>query len=129
MAAGLTLVFGVMRLINIAHAAIIILASYLSWQLLISFGLDPLVAIPVMAVLFFIGGAVVQAGLLSALADRDLSLALLATLGIANVIEGLQGVVWTSTFHAITTPYSDTTYHLVGLYVPFVRVLSFAVSL
>jgi branched-chain amino acid transport system permease protein len=129
MASGLTLIFGVMRLINIAHAAIIILGSYLAWALLIQFGLDPLVAILVMAVLFFIGGAALQRGLLSALVDKDLSLALLATLGVANVVEGMEGVFWTSNFHTVNPAYADTTYHLASLYVPLVRLLTFGVSL
>lgn len=128
MASGLTLIFGVMRLINIAHAAIIILASYLSWTLMVSFGLDPLLSIAVLAVVFFIGGALLQAGLLSALVDRDLSLALLATLGVANVIEGLEGTFWTSTFHQIHTPYSDITYHIGEVYIPLVQIITFAVS-
>lgn len=129
MASGLTLIFGVMRLINIAHAAIVILASYLSWALLLQFGLDPLVSILVVAVLFFFGGAALQRGLLSALVDRDLSLALLATLGVANVVEGMEGVLWTSTFHTVNPSYADTTYHVASLYVPLVRLLTFAVSL
>ena len=129
MASGLTLIFGVMRLINIAHAAIVILGSYLAWALLLQFGLDPLVSILVLAVLFFIGGAALQRGLLSALVDKDLSLALLATLGVANVVEGLEGVFWTSTFHTVNPSYADTTYHLASLYVPLVRLLTFGVSL
>jgi branched-chain amino acid transport system permease protein len=129
MASGLTLIFGVMRVINIAHAAIIFLASYLAWALLVQTGLDPLLAILVLAVLFFVGGAVLQRGLLSALVDRDLSLALLATLGVANVVQGMEGVLWTSTFHTVNPPYADTTYHLGPLYVPLVRLLSFGASL
>jgi branched-chain amino acid transport system permease protein len=129
MASGLTLIFGVMRLINIAHAAIVILASYLAWALLLQFGLDPLVSILVIAVLFFVGGAALQRGLLSALVDKDLSLALLATLGVANVVEGMEGVLWTSTFHTVNPSYADTTYHVASLYVPLVRLLTFGVSL
>ncbi len=128
MASGLTLIFGVMRLINIAHAAIVIFASYLSWALLVNLGLDPLLSIVILAVVFFIGGALVQAGILSALVDKDLSLALLATLGVANVIEGMEGAVWTSTFHQINTGYSDITYHIGGVYIPLVQVITFAVS-
>src|SRR2546430_10495974 len=91
MASGLTLIFGVMRLINIAHAAIIIFASYLSWQLLLVFGIDPLLSIIALVVVFFIGGALLQRYVLSGLIDKDLSLALLATLGVANVLQGMEG--------------------------------------
>ncbi|MGH7903493.1 MAG: branched-chain amino acid ABC transporter permease [Candidatus Dormibacteraceae bacterium] len=129
MASGLTLIFGVMRLINIAHAAVIIFASYLAWYLLVRTGLDPLIAIIVMAVVFFIGGALVQRGILGALVDRDLSLALLATLGIANIIEGLEGILWTSTFHSINASYTLQTFHWHGLYFPLVKLITFGASL
>src|SRR5450759_5719640 len=75
MASGLTLIFGVMRLINIAHAAVIIFASYLSWMLFNSWGIDPLISIVILVVVFFIAGALLQKGILSALIDKDLSLA------------------------------------------------------
>jgi branched-chain amino acid transport system permease protein len=129
MAAGLNLIFGVMRLINIAHAAIIIFSSYLAWFLLVHFGLDPLVAVVVMGVLFFGFGALLQKGLLNALVGRDLSLALLATLGIANILEGMEGVLWTSTFHTINARYTFQTFHWNGLYLPMVRLVTFGVSI
>jgi Branched-chain amino acid ABC-type transport system, permease components len=128
MASGLTLIFGVMRLINIAHAAVIIFASYLSWMLFTSLGIDPLISIPILVVVFFIAGALLQKGILSALIDKDLSLALLATLGVANVLEGMEGAFWTSSFHAIHTGYSILTYHFGDIYVPLIRVITFVAS-
>jgi branched-chain amino acid transport system permease protein len=128
MASGLTLIFGVMRLINIAHAAVIIFASYLSLTLLVSLGIDPLISIGILMIAFFIGGALLQKWVLSALIDKDLSLALLATLGVANVLQGLEGAIWTSSFHAINTGYSDQTYHFGDLYIPLIRIITFAAS-
>ena len=128
MASGLTLIFGVMRLINIAHAAVIIFASYLSWQLLSTFGIDPLLSIVILVIVFFIGGMLLQKGVLSALIDKDLSLALLATLGVANVLEGMEGAFWTSSFHAINTGYSSQTYVIGEIYVPLIRIITFAAS-
>lgn len=128
MASGLTLIFGVMRLINIAHAAVIIFASYLSWMLFTSWGIDPLISIPILVVVFFIAGALLQKGILSALIDKDLSLALLATLGVANILEGMEGAFWTSSFHAIHTDYSVLTYHFGDIYVPLIRIITFVAS-
>lgn len=128
MASGLTLIFGVMRLINIAHAAVIIFASYLSWQLLTTLGIDPLLSIVILVIVFFIGGMLLQKGVLSALVDKDLSLALLATLGVANVLEGMEGAFWTSSFHAINTGYSNQTYVIGEIYVPLIRIITFAAS-
>ena len=128
MASGLTLIFGVMRLINIGHAAIVIFASYLSWAMFIGLGIDPLLSIGILMVVFFVAGALLQMGILSALVDKDLSLALLATLGVANVLEGVEGAFWTSSFHAIHTGYSTLTYHWGDIYLPLIRVITFAAS-
>jgi branched-chain amino acid transport system permease protein len=128
MASGLTLIFGVMRLINIAHAAVIIFASYLSLSLLDSLGIDPLISIVILVFAFFIGGALLQKYVLSALIDKDLSLALLATLGVANVLQGSEGAIWTSSFHAINTSYSSVTYHVGDIYVPLIRIITFIAS-
>ena len=128
MASGLTLIFGVMRLINIGHAAVIIFASYLSWKLLVNLGIDPLISIAILMIVFFIAGALLQRGVLSALVDKDLSLALLATLGVANVLEGMEGAFWTSSFQAINTSYSSLTYQIGEIYVPLIRVITFAAS-
>jgi branched-chain amino acid transport system permease protein len=128
MASGLTLIFGVMRLINIAHAAVIIFASYLSWKLLVNLGIDPLISIAILMIVFFIAGALLQRGVLSALVDKDLSLALLATLGVANILEGMEGAFWTSSFQAINTAYSSQTYQFGEIYVPLIRVITFAAS-
>jgi branched-chain amino acid transport system permease protein len=128
MASGLTLIFGVMRLINIAHAAVIIFASYLSWQLFVGLGVDPLLSIVILVVVFFIGGALLQKYVLSALIDKDLSLALLATLGVANVLEGMEGALWTSSFHSINTPYGEQTYQFGEIFVPEIRIITFVAS-
>jgi branched-chain amino acid transport system permease protein len=128
MASGLTLIFGVMRLINIAHAAVIIFASYLSWKLLVNLGIDPLISIAILMIVFFIAGALLQRGVLSALVDKDLSLALLATLGVANILEGMEGAFWTSSFQAINTGYSSQTYQIGEIYIPLIRVITFAAS-
>jgi len=79
-------------------------------------------------VVFFIAGALLQKGILSALIDKDLSLALLATLGVANILEGMEGAFWTSSFHAIHTDYSVLTYHVGDIYVPLIRIIAFVAS-
>jgi len=97
-------------------------------MLFTSWGIDPLISIVILVVVFFIAGALLQKGILSALIDKDLSLALLATLGIANILEGMEGAFWTSSFHAIHTDYSVLTYHVGDIYVPLIRIITFVAS-
>lgn len=59
MAAGLTLVFGVMRIVNLAHAAFILVGAYLAYGLFTAFGLDPLLSVAVTTPALFALGVVV----------------------------------------------------------------------
>src|SRR4030088_858090 len=94
----------------------------------VGLGIDPLLSILILVVVFFVAGALLQMGILSALVDKDLSLALLATLGVANVLEGMEGAIWTPSFHAIHSGYSVLPSHWGDIYVPLIRVIPFGAS-
>lgn len=123
-ASGLTLIFGIMRVINVAHAAMIVMAAYLSWWLFTTFHLDPLLSIVVVMPVFFVLGALVQWGILRRLVGRDLTLTVLVTFGFAIILEGLQGTLFSSSFQAIKTSYSFNSFEIFGYYVPLIRLLS-----
>lgn len=86
-AAGLSLIFGIMRLVNIAHGDLIVLASYLGLVVVTATGMHPLlaliVAVPVMAVL----GYVLQRGILNQTLGDDLLPPLLVTFGLSVIIQ------------------------------------------
>jgi branched-chain amino acid transport system permease protein len=128
-ASGLTLIFGVMRVINVAHAAMIIMAAYFSWVLYKAFGLDPILSIVIVVPVFFVLGALVQWFILRRLAGRDLTLTVLVTFGFAIILEGLQGTLWSTSFQAINTAYSLKSLEILGIYVPLIRLLSGGVAL
>src|SRR5438046_10675311 len=98
MAAGLTLIFGVMRVINIAHAAMIVMGAYLSLTLFLRLGIDPLLSMLLLIPVFFGLGALVQWGLVNRLDERDIRLTVLMTVGAASPSAGRQGVIWTSSY-------------------------------
>jgi branched-chain amino acid transport system permease protein len=128
-ASGLTLIFGIMRVVNIAHAATIVMAAYVSWWLFKTFNLDPLLSILVVVPIFFVLGAAVQWLILRRLAGRDLTLSVLVTFGFAIILEGLQGTLFSSNFQAIKTSYSLNSFEILGYYVPLIRLLSGGVAL
>src|SRR5207245_9045747 len=79
MASGLTLIFGVMRIINVGHGALVILGAYLSFVLWRNLSIDPLVSLVVtMPVAFFLGG-ILQVALIRPLTTDRLALSLLPT--------------------------------------------------
>src|SRR5947208_2531675 len=86
-AAGLSLIFGVMRLVNIAHGDLIVLAAYVALVATQTLGISPLlslvVVVPVMAVI----GYVLQRGLLNRTLGDDLLPPLLVTFGLSVIIQ------------------------------------------
>jgi branched-chain amino acid transport system permease protein len=129
LAAGLTLYFGVMRVVMIAHSAFLILAAYLAWYFHLQTGLDPLLSLPFTVPLFFAIGVALQRLLLSRLrpATRTM-MSVLLTFSIAIIIEGALGTVFTGSQRRIQLPYSGASLELAGARVAVVKLLAFAMA-
>src|SRR3954463_680294 len=115
LAAGLTLYFGVMRVVMIAHSAFLILAAYLAWYFHERTGLDPLLSLPITVPVFFAAGVAMQRLLLARLrpATRTM-MSVLLTFSVALVIEGMLGYVFTGTQYRIQLSYSSASLELFG---------------
>ena len=86
-AAGLSLIFGVMRLVNIAHGDLIVLAAYLALVTTETLGLNPLLSIVIVAPLMALIGYVLQRGILNRTLGDDLLPPLLVTFGLSVIIQ------------------------------------------
>lgn len=86
-AAGLSLMFGVMRIVNIAHGDLIILAAYVALVVVQGLGIGPFAALPIVAVLMFALGYGLQRGLLNFTLGADVLPPLLVTFGLSIIIE------------------------------------------
>ena len=86
-AAGLSLIFGVMRLVNIAHGDLIVLAAYLGLTVTAALGLDPLVALIVVVPAMALIGYVLQIGILNRTLGDDILPPLLVTFGLSVIIQ------------------------------------------
>ncbi len=132
MVSGLSLIFGVMRVINIAHGAFLVLGAYLSYWLFTLAGVDPILSILVIAPLFYLVGVGVQRGLISRVGG-DAGFVVLLTIAVAVSLEGIMGALWQSTVRTVRTDYTSTvlsfTVGTMPLRVPLVRLGGFAASL
>ncbi|HXQ04310.1 MAG TPA: branched-chain amino acid ABC transporter permease [Bradyrhizobium sp.] len=86
-AAGLSLIFGVMRLVNIAHGDLIVLAAYLALVTTTTLGIDPLTSLVIVVPLMAAIGYALQKFLLNATLGDDLLPPLLVTFGISVIIQ------------------------------------------
>jgi branched-chain amino acid transport system permease protein len=130
MASGQTLIFGIMKVINLAQGAMVILGAYLSYQLFTSYGVDPLLAIPVTTVLLFFLGMAVELLFLRPLRREDRAeLSLLVTFAVALLLEGIMSVTWSTSDRSINTSYANSSWTVFGYQITLVRLWGFLLSL
>jgi branched-chain amino acid transport system permease protein len=129
LAAGLTLYFGVMRVVMIAHSAFLILAAYLAWFFATETGLDPLLSLVGTVPLFFVLGVAIQRLLLSRLRPATLTMmSVLLTFAIALVIEGMLGFVWSGTQRRVRLSYGGGDFELFGANIAVVKLIAFGLA-
>jgi branched-chain amino acid transport system permease protein len=112
-ASGLSLIFGVLRIINFAHGAVMMLGMYASYWLYTLGGVDPYLSVVVTAPLFFVGGIVIQKLVIEPNRRAAEHNQLMLTLGLALVFENMALVLWQGDFRTVRTPYSAASF-LVG---------------
>jgi len=86
MALGLSVIFGVMRVVNFAHGELMVVGMYLAWAAFEYFQISPLLSLPVIAVLFFGFGYIMQRGLIQPFIGRPEHQQFLLLLGVALVL-------------------------------------------
>jgi branched-chain amino acid transport system permease protein len=129
MASGLTLVFGIMKVINVAQGALVILAAYVSYALFSHLAIDPFLSILIVTPAMFVLGVAVQLVFVRSLRGPDASeLSLLVTWALALGIEGVLSVIFKTTFRVTSPSYADNTWTVLGYHVGEVRVLAFCAS-
>ncbi|HLC05868.1 MAG TPA: branched-chain amino acid ABC transporter permease [Anaerolineales bacterium] len=128
MASGLTLIFGVMRVINVAHGAFLILGAYFTYWLFTLTGLDPLLSLVITVPLLFAIGWVVQRYLLTRIQNPEQA-SVLVTFAMAITMEGLMGTVWKTTVRTVRPEYASSVIELANYRLPVTRLAGFAAAL
>ena len=129
-ALGLGLVWGVMRILNIGHAALAILGAYLSLTLVQRAGMDPLLSLLVsIPVLYLIGMGLQQFVVHPMRGRKEGELhTFLILYGIMVVVENLSVFIWSADVRLISAPYTSRNLNVLGLILPVGRVLSFLMA-
>jgi len=128
MSSGLTLIFGVMRVINVAHGAFLILAAYSTYWLFQLTGLDPIISIALTAPLLFGLGWVIQRYILSRIENPERS-SVIITFALAVTLEGLMGTFWKTTIRSVKPEYASEVLKFASYRFPVTRLAGFAAAL
>ena len=129
MAAGLSLSWGVLRIITLAHFGLILLGAYLTFQIASSWHIDPILSLVVTIPVLFAAGALLQWGF-DRLAVTEMS-SLLLSFGLLVIMVQAVSNVWTADFQQMTTdvnPYATSSLSVGRLVFPSTTLVAFALS-
>ena len=128
-ALGLTLIYGVLHIINFAHGALLMVALYAVYLLRTRLGIDPYAALPIVVPGMFVLGYALQRGVINrASHGRDENI-LLVTLGLAIVLENLALIVFKSDTHTIETAYTLATVAIGPAFIAVPKLVAFGGAL
>src|SRR5262249_1734110 len=128
-ALGLSLVMGIMGVVNVAHSAFIMLGSFFAFELFRRAGLDPIASFFLSFPVFFVVGVVVYRGLVPRVERGQQPQGLVAMFGLMVGIENLATIAWTTDTRVITAPYTNSSVVLGSLILANVRLIAGALAL
>jgi branched-chain amino acid transport system permease protein len=130
MAVGLTLIFGVLDIINIAQGVLVILGAYLSYELAAQLHLDLFLGLAISVPAMFVIGVVIQWAFIRRLRGRErTSMTLLVSYAVALIIEGILYEIWGPDYKQLSAWYVTSSVHMLGFYLPYIYLFGFALAL
>ena len=129
MATGLTLIFGVMDIINIAQGIFVVLGAYLSYAIQLHWGIDPFVGLFITIPTLFVVGIVVERGFMSRLKGPEkTAMSILVTYAVSLLIEGSLNMIFSVNDVQINAWYVNRSFKLFGVYFAYIYVFGFILA-
>ncbi len=125
---GLTIIFGVMRVINFAHGDLLMLGMYLTWFIFAKLGLDPYVSLVLTMPLLFLWGAILQKTIINRVLGALPQNQILLTIGLGLIMSNTMMLIFTSDYQILTTSYSSSSFTLGGISISQPLLYSFLVT-
>jgi branched-chain amino acid transport system permease protein len=130
MAVGLTLIFGVLDIINIAQGVMVILGAYLSYELAARLHLDLFLGLLVTVPAMFVIGVIIQWAFIRPLRGRErTSMTLLVSYAVALIIEGILYEFFGANPRQLSASYVTSSVHVFGFYLSYIYLYGFALAL
>lgn len=125
---GLSLLLGIMGIINVAHSAFIMLGAFFALGMSEALHIDPIVSFALAMPLFFVAGAAVFRAMIVRMERTEQNQGLVAMFGLMVLIENLATVFWTTNTRVLTVGYTNVQLKLGPVGVPAVRVVAGALA-
>jgi len=125
---GLTMIFGVMRVINFAHGDLLMLGMYLTYFIFTLLGIDPFLSIALTMPIMFLFGALLQKVFINRVLDALPQNQILLTIGLGLIMSNTVMLIFTSDYKILTTSYSSGSVKLGGISISQPLAVSFLIT-
>src|SRR5581483_11640682 len=128
MASGLTLVFGVMDIINIGQGALIILGAYLSYILEQNLHIDLFLGLLITMPIMFVLGLLIEVLFIRPIKRDRTMLSILVTFGVSLIIEGILNIIFSANYVQLHAWYTTASFPIGGFYLSYIYVFDFLLA-
>ena len=125
---GLTIIFGVMRVINFAHGDLLMLGMYATYYLFAMAHVDPFLSIVITMPLMFLFGAFLQKTIINRVLNALPQNQILLTIGLGLIMSNTVMLAFTSDYKILSTKYSSSSMHVGGISISSPLLISFAIT-
>lgn len=129
LAIGLSLILGVLRVVNLAHSAVIIFAALLYWEFVNGLGLDPLITIVPVVLIGYLFGLIVHRGIAQHLVKDSGSTVMLAFFGLLVILESVAVMIWTTDTRTVSLGYLSEVIRIGSISAPVSRIVGAAITI
>jgi branched-chain amino acid transport system permease protein len=126
---GVTLIFGVVRIVNFAQGEFVMIGMYISFFLATRFGIDPLTSLFISMPVLFVVGALLQQFLIRRVLGLGDMPQIFLTFALSLLLINLALLLFTANYRTVQTPYTEAAIHLGPLYVAVAKLIAFVVAM
>ncbi len=128
-AAGLSLIFGLMEIVNFAHGEFLMLAMYTAFWMYTLFALDPIFSVPICAAVLFVLGVLTHKGIIKRILGGPMLAQIFATFGLGIFLRAAAQFLWTPDFRQVSRPLVQGPIRLFGISVGLPQLVASGASL
>lgn len=129
MGVGMTMIFGIVKLTNLAHGEFIIIGAYASTLIAAKLGVDPILTLIITVPLMFIFGMILQGGLINRVMLKGSEPALLVTFGLSIILQDAMLLLFTADARHTGGAYSSKTFQIGSISVALLDIILLIISL
>ncbi len=126
---GVTLIFGVVKIVNFAQGEFVMIGMYISFFLATYFGIDPLLSLVISMPVMFVVGVLLQHFLIRRVLGLGDMPQIFLTFALSLFLMNVALLVFTANYRTVDTPYSDSALYLGPLYFPVAKLIAFVLAM